>query len=118
MKPILIAAAVPLICLTPVHAQDIMFWNLENFFDWHDDGTSLSDTDFSSFGNRHWTRGKFEKKRDMIAKTILWAGGCCPDGQPPEIVGFAEVENRKVVNSIVYSDILVKYGYSCIHYES
>ena len=117
-KKLLTAALLTLMHLLPVQAQDIMFWNLENFFDHHDDGTSTSDSDFSSFGSRHWTRGRFEKKRNMIAKTILWASANCSDGQPPEIVGFAEVENRKVVNSIIYCDVLAKYGYACIHYDS
>ena len=118
LKNIFTTALVTLIHLTPLQAQDIMFWNLENFFDTHDDGTSTSDSEFSSFGSRHWTRARFEKKRNMIAKTILWAAGCCSDGQPPELVGFAEVENRKVVNSLIYCDVLAKCGYSCIHYDS
>ena len=117
LKNIFTTALFTLIYLIPLQAQDIMFWNLENFFDTHDDGTSTSDSEFSSFGSRHWTRARFEKKRNMIAKTILWAAACCSDGQPPELVGFAEVENRKVVNSLIYCDVLAKYGYSCIHYE-
>ena len=118
LKNIFTTALVTLIQLIPLQAQDIMFWNLENFFDTHDDGTSTSDSEFSSFGSRHWTRARFEKKRNMIAKTILWAAACCSDGQPPEVVGFAEVENRKVVNSLIYCDVLAKCGYSCIHYDS
>ena len=50
----------------------VMFWNLENFFDWKDGGGSGSDREFSSFGERHWTKSRFYTKCNVIAKTFLW----------------------------------------------
>ena len=31
----------------------VMFWNVENFFDWKDGGSSDSDSEYSSSGPRH-----------------------------------------------------------------
>lgn len=94
----------------------MMFWNLENLFDWKDTGGSESDTGFSSYGERHWTRKRFYRKCSTIGKTILWIGNRY--GRLPDVIGFAEVENEFAVKSVVESDPLKKYGYRYIHYES
>ncbi|MCD8206566.1 MAG: hypothetical protein LUD72_01370, partial [Bacteroidales bacterium] len=52
----------------------VMFWNLENFYDYIDEGTTESDAEFSSWGERHWTKARFQAKCDAIAKMILWVG--------------------------------------------
>jgi len=57
----------------------VMFWNLENFFDFKDDGTGESDTEFSAEGARRWTRSRFYRKCHAVAKTILWSGGVKED---------------------------------------
>ncbi len=98
---------------------DIVFWNLENFFDYFDDGGSSSDSDFSSRGSRRWTKARFTRKCNMVGKSLLWIGeNCCADGEPPEIVGVAEVENGFVLNRLVNSPVLKKIGYGYVHYES
>ena len=89
----------------------IMFWNLENFFDWHNDSTSVSDAEFSSRGARHWTRRRFQAKSNAIAKGILWAGA-------PEIIGLAEVENRFVLRRLIQTTALQKLDYEIVHYDS
>lgn len=89
----------------------MMFWNVENFFDYRDGGYSSSDKEFSSRGSRHWTKRKFEAKIDGIAKTVLWCGA-------PDAVGLAEVENSFVLKKLCSCDILRKLGYSYVHYES
>ena len=58
-------------------AQDslvVMFWNLENFFDYTDGGEGESDREFSSSGSRHWTKKRFYAKCDAVAKSIMWLG--------------------------------------------
>lgn len=107
--------------LLPARSSDrlsVMFWNLENFFDWRADSTSssTSDKEFSSYGNRHWTKRKFQAKCDAIAKTILWVSDI--DGQLPDVIGVAEVENRFVISSLLKNTILRKLDYSFIHFES
>ncbi len=117
---------IPVICLT-ANADDcnaceekksllLMFWNLENFFDWKDMGYSDSDREFSSSGNRRWTKNRFYIKRNAIAKSILWTGELY--GKLPDAIGFAEVENAEVVKSLICSDALKKYGYGYVHYDS
>lgn len=98
---------------------NIVFWNLENFFDYFDDGTSSSDSEFSSRGSRRWTKARFTKKCNMVGKALLWMGeNCCVDREAPEIVGLAEVENGFVLNRLVNSPVLRKMDYGYVHYES
>ena len=95
----------------PKARASIAFWNLENFFDYFDDATSSSDSDFSSFGSRHWTKKRFTAKCNLIGKTLLWMG-------MPDVVGVAEVENGFVLNRLVNSAVLRKMDYSYVHYDS
>jgi len=85
-----------------LHAQDIdvMFWNLENFFDYVDESRGESDTEFSPGGAKHWTKTRFLRKCDAISKTILWLGD--QNKKLPDIIGFCEVENAFVL-SLYYS---------------
>ena len=50
----------------------VVFWNLENFFDWEDGGTGESDRDFTPGGLRHWTATKFYRKANLAAKALFW----------------------------------------------
>ena len=84
----------------------VMFWNLENFFDWTDQGTGESDAEFSSAGKRHWTRKRFYAKCDAIAKTIFHIGDLY--GKLPDVMGFAEIENRGVLAKLCSSTPLRK----------
>jgi predicted extracellular nuclease len=93
-----------------------MFWNVENFFDYNDDGTGESDKEFSSYGSRRWTKSKFQKKCDDIAKSVLWTGEIY--GRIPHVIGLAEVENRGVLWKLLNNTLLRKCGYRIVHYES
>lgn len=94
----------------------LSFWNLENMFDWRDDGKGASDAEFSTKGARRWTSRRFYAKCNAVAKTILLMGE--EYGHLPDAVGFAEVENAFVVRQICSSTILRKLGYRTVHYES
>ena len=94
----------------------LMFWNVENFFDYVDGGTGESDKEFSSFGGRRWSRRKFYAKCDAIAKSIFWAGEEC--GRMPDAIGFAEVENKGVLYKLLNSTLLRKYDYKIVHFDS
>ena len=76
-------------CLYCRDSLVVMFWNVENFFDYVDGGTGESDREFSSMGSRHWTKRKFQAKCDAIAKSVLWIGDCY--GRMPDVIGLAEV---------------------------
>ena len=122
MKVIIFAAVLllsTLICNAQEPEKDgtlVMFWNLENFFDWTDQGTGESDREFSSMGERHWTRKKFHAKCDAISKTMMWMADRY--GRMPDVAGFAEVENRRVLKMLLESTLLRKYGYEIVHFES
>ena len=94
----------------------VMFWNVENFFDYIDQGTGDSDREFSSFGARHWTKSRFLAKCDAIAKSIFWIAGKYE--QMPDVIGLAEVENRGVLTRLLNYTLLRKYDYSVVHKES
>ena len=96
--------------------QLVMFWNVENFFDWTDQGTGESDAEFSSMGSRRWTRKKFYAKCDAIAKTLLWIGDSY--GRLPDVIGLAEVENIRVLHLLLESSLLRKCGYEIVHHDS
>lgn len=93
-----------------------MFWNLENFFDWTDQGTGESDAEFSSYGKRHWTRKRFYTKCDAVSKTIFHIGDLY--GKLPDVMGFAEIENRGVLEKLCSSTLLRKCGYRIVHFDS
>ena len=78
----------------------VMFWNVENFFDWTDQGTGESDKEFSSYGDRHWTKSRFYSKCDAIAKSMMWVADRY--GRMPDVIGLAEVENRGVGKVVAF----------------
>ena len=82
----------------------VMFWNVENFFDWTDQGTGESDKEYSSYGERHWTRKRFYRKCDMICKSVMWIADRY--GRIPDVIGLAEVENRGVLTKLLSSTLL------------
>lgn len=94
----------------------LMFWNLENFFDWRNDSTSVSDAEFSSRGARHWTRKRFNAKANAIAKGILWTAG--EKGAMPDVIGFAELENAFVLRRLLHGTALEKLDYGIVHFDS
>lgn len=107
-----------LVCALILGGQiNIMFWNVENFFDYIDEAQSESDTEFSSYGERHWTKKRFKTKCNVIAKTVFWQAGR-QGGAMPDIVAFAEVENRNVLDKLLDYTLLRKKGYKIIHYDS
>lgn len=93
-----------------------VFWNLENFYDYFDDGTNSSDSEFSPHGKRHWTKQKFTDKCNSFGKTILSIAS--KYGKLPNIIAVAEVENSYVLKRIADSEVLRKCGYRYVHYDS
>lgn len=89
----------------------IIFWNLENFFDTRFD-PGKEDGTFIPTGEKRWTRSRFIDKRNGIAKTIIDIGAF------PALIGFAEVENRYVLNQLIYETPLAMGGFAIIHRDS
>ena len=83
----------------------VVFWNVENFFDYHSEGKP-----------QYWTKGRFQAKCDAIAKTLLRVADRY--GRLPDAVGFAEVENAFVLRRLVRETALRKLDYRIVHYDS
>ncbi len=94
----------------------VLFWNLENFFDWADGGGGGSDREFSSSGSRHWSKRRFYAKCDAVAKGIMWIGDRY--GRMPDVIGVAEIENKGVLQKMLKGTVLRKYDYDIVHCES
>lgn len=91
----------------------IMFYNVENLFDIHDD-TLTDDNEFLPTGLRRWNYTRYNRKINSIYKTIIAAG----EWEPPAIAGFCEVENRKVVDDLINGTALSNYRYGIVHIDS
>lgn len=109
-----------LLCLAilqgPTDTVRTMFWNVENLFDSRADSTSVSELEFSSRGARHWTYKRFKTKCNAIAKATLYAAS--EFGGAPDVIGFAEVENARVLRHLTEETALRKLGYKALHFES
>lgn len=91
----------------------IMFYNVENLFDPFDDSLKMDD-EFTYEGARHWSWNKYQAKLNNIYKVIVSAG----NPFPPAIIGLCEVENRFVLNQLVYKTPFAKLDYRIVHEES
>ena len=94
----------------------VVFWNLENFFDFRNDGHGDSDRDFSPEGRMRWTPSRFYAKVNAVAKSFLWMES--EYGRLPDVIGLAEIENRFVLKAIVSTDAMKKKDFGIIHCES
>ena len=91
----------------------IVFYNVENFFDAEDDSL-YNDAEFLPGSDKNWTDYKFHKKAINIFKAIAAVG----ENKPPEIICFAEVENRNALEELCWNTPLDKFDYGIVHYES
>ena len=94
----------------------VMFWNVENFFDWRNDSTTVSDVEFSAAGERHWTWKRFQAKANAFAKALFWVE--TETGRLPDIIGLEEVENAFVLRQVLQKTALRKLDYKYVHYDS
>lgn len=92
----------------------IAFWNVENYFDTQDD-PAIDDSEFLPESEKKWNKEKFDLKTANLAKVIASMNG----GTGPEVLGFAEVENKGVLETLTAS-LKEKYGqeYEIVHKDS
>lgn len=91
----------------------IMFYNVENLFDVYNDSLT-NDDEFTPDGDRKWNNYRFYKKLNNLSKVIISIG----EWNPPSIIGLCEVENRFVLNKLIYETPLKSFDYRIIHAES
>lgn len=101
---------------TIILATVVVFWNVENFFDYFNDGRNASDIEFSPLGAKHWTKKRFLAKANAVSKTLFYAADT--KGALPDIVAFAELENGFVLRRLLSETALRKTEYRVVHYDS
>jgi hypothetical protein len=91
----------------------VMFYNVENLFDPREDSIT-SDEEYQPTGMRGWTSSRLKQKQINISKVVLAVGGW----DPPDLIGFCEVENFRVLYGLTNYTPLKNFGYKIIHFES
>lgn len=89
----------------------IGFYNVENLFDTSNDD-EINDEDFLPGGENKWSEKRYQSKLNNLSRVInIMAGG-------PDILGLAEVENRKVLEDLLTRTSLKSHNYQIIHFDS
>ena len=97
----------------PADTMMVAFYNVENLF--HPTNDSLTaDDDFTPEGLYHWGYKRYFRKINNIAKVLIAMG----KGNPPCIVGVAEIENDRVLHDLCHRSPLQRSGYRFVHHDS
>ena len=89
------------------------FYNAENYFDPFVDSAS-SYHEFDPGGARHWSRERYFIKRQHIFKVLAALGGW----KGVDVMAFAEIENRFVLEDLLKNTPLGTKNYGIVHFES
>ena len=96
--------------------RTVAFYNLENLFDTVNDSLTFDD-DRTPDGKDNWTIERYNHKIYNMSKVLSEIGN--PDTQTsPDIIGLCELENRQVVEDLIYHPHLREKDYGIIHYDS
>ncbi|TRZ45838.1 endonuclease/exonuclease/phosphatase family protein [Robertkochia solimangrovi] len=94
----------------------IAFYNAENLFDTSRD-TLILDNARTPGGRYQWTEERYQKKLRNLAK-VLANIGAAPYLRMPDIIGLAEIENRKVLEDLITTGSLQRYPLGILHINS
>ncbi|MFB6257876.1 MAG: hypothetical protein ABEH38_04205 [Flavobacteriales bacterium] len=94
--------------------QQVLFYNVENLFYPGDDPIRKSDDPYTSHGSKEWHAYRYERKLSGIFKTIAAIG----KGRTPIFMGFAELEERRVLEDLVEQTPLKRKRLCIIQYPS
>ena len=120
MKKILIVLAALVLLGTAAQAQKkeqnhvIGFYNLENLFDVYNDPVK-NDEEFLPEGKNKWTEAKYQKKLQNMAKVIKSMKE--ENGVWHALLGVSEIENRLVLEDLVWEEQIREANYQIIHYD-
>nr|WP_319399872.1 endonuclease/exonuclease/phosphatase family protein [uncultured Carboxylicivirga sp.] len=96
-----------------IDEYSIMFYNVENLFDCENDSLTLDD-EFTYYGDKHWSYNRYKQKLNNISKVILNIN----QWNYPALIGLCEVENKRVLNQLIYETGLNNLNYKYLHYDS
>jgi len=102
--------SLPLAISAQNRSADIVFWNVENYYDPFPDSPQ-QDPAFTPQGANHWTWRRFMAKRDALAKTIIAMGTT----ELPVVIGLCEVESRFALEQLVRQTPLAPAEYRIVH---
>ena len=91
----------------------VVFYNVENLFDTENNSGS-NDGEFTPKSEKMWTEGRYHKKLEDISKVLSSVN----KNELPEIIGLCEIENRKVLDDLVKTNLLARGKYEIVHFES
>jgi predicted extracellular nuclease len=118
MRKIIIAGLILLMIGIDLSAQKkenaftVMFYNVENLFD-TTDIPDFKDEEFTPKGKKEWDYNRYEKKLTDISRVIL----SIPEKELPAVIGFAEVENEKVLQDLIKTRGLGRKDYKALLIE-
>ena len=119
MKKILIIFAALALFSSAAYAQKaqnhvIGFYNLENLFDVYNDPVK-NDEEFLPEGKNKWTEAKYQVKLKNMAKVIRAMKE--ENGVWHALLGVSEIENRLVLEDLVWEEQIREANYQIIHYD-
>ena len=88
------------------------FYNVENLFDTIDDPYTI-DEQFLPNSDKKWNTEKYTEKLENLSKVIYEM-----DTNLPMFLGFAEIENKWVLQDLIAQKRLRKGSYGIVHDES
>lgn len=115
MRREIVAITILLLCAAFDSRAQVVFWNVENYFDTRDE-RDKEDDDFTPEGDYHWNRKRYLAKRNFIAKGLIATADSL--GEMPAVIALAEVENLRVLGDLAENTPLAKVGYRIVHRES
>lgn len=91
----------------------VVSYNVENLFDTEKDKL-INDEEFLPGSEKQWTKERYKKKLDDIARVLT----SIDDEDLPEIIGLAEVENRRVLEDLIKTKAMSRGHYAIVHQDS
>lgn len=98
--------------LQSFHGRSVVFYNVENLFDTIDD-KDVIDEDFLPTGKLKWNSERYAKKLNHIVEALT-----LNLTENPMLIGFAEVENGKVVLDVAKTGRFGSTKYQLAHKQS
>ncbi|WP_242452741.1 endonuclease/exonuclease/phosphatase family protein [Prosthecochloris ethylica] len=93
----------------------VAWWNVENLFDTLDD-PDTEDDEFIPQGKRGWTPTKLAVKYLRLSHALKMIAAENRNGRYPDILAFAETENRSVVETLL--SFLPGHHYAIVYHNS
>lgn len=90
----------------------IVFYNVENLFDYHDDPLNPGDDSYTPEGIYQWTEERYSDKIKKIAEALFMG-----HNDSPLVIGLTEIENAGVVRDLIHAFPKNNTEYAFYHRE-